>query len=212
MLKKSVVIGAHKFRKNRPVPTEYKSIVFLCLFICGVVFGVMLSSKGNESWHSAFGTLIKNHLTAKQGSSLLVNFCGAFTPLLVLLVYDYVFGMCGVGTMFLHLTPIVLGVLSGVCGAEFYHQLALEGLVYWCCVNIPCNAIAAASLIKCCCYGSELSNYVFSVLIYPKTERKEGVLKEYTLNFLVMTLPIALGSMLNAITFMLVGKLFSFLS
>lgn len=211
MLKKSVVIGAHKFKKNRPVFTDYKSVIYLCLFACSIAFGVMLSHKGSDWWHSFLGTLICNHLTAKQGSTLLVNFCGTFAPLLAILVYCYIFGMCGVGAPFLYLAPVVLGVFSGVCGAEFFHKFALEGLVYWCCVNIPCNAITAATLIRCCCYGSELSNYVFSLLIYPKTERKEHLLKEYSVKFLVMTIPVALGALLSAITFSLVGKLFSFL-
>lgn len=210
MLKKSVVIGAHKFRKNRPSFTDYKSIIFLCLFICGVVFGVMLSQKGSEAWHSFFNTLINNHLTAKRESGLLMNFCGAFAPLLALLIYNYIFGMCGAGMPFLYLTPIALGVYAGVCAAQFYLGFGLQGILYWCCVNIPCNAIAAATLIRCCCYGSELSGYVFSVLIYPKTERKDNLLREYTLKYLIMTLPLILGAILSAITFKLMGELFLF--
>ncbi len=211
MLKKSVVIGAHKFRKNRPSFTDYKSIIFLCLFICGIVFGVMLSQKGSDSWHHFFNTLINNHLIAKKESSFFGNFCGVFVPLLVLLVYNYVFGMCGVGVPFLYLSPIVLGVYSGVCAAQFYSGFALRGILFWCCVNIPCNAIAAATLIRCCCYGSELSNYIFSVLIYPKTERKDNALKDYSLKHLFMVLPMAIAAILSTLTFVITGDLFGFL-
>ncbi len=211
MLKKSVVIGAHKFRKNKPAFTDYKSIIFLCLFVCGVVFGVMLSQKGGEAWHHFFNTMINNHLTAKTQSNLFENFCGAFIPLFMLLLYNYIFGMCGTGLPFLYLSPIALGVYSGVCAAQYYSAFALQGILYWCCVNIPCNAIAAATLIRCCCYGSELSGYVFSVLIYPKTERKDNLLKEYTVKFLFMILPLALASLLSAITFKFVGELFGFI-
>ena len=211
MLKKSVVIGAHKLRKSRPAFNDYKSVIYLCVLACGVCFGVMLSRNGGEWWHSFWGTIINNHLTAKLDSSLLMNFCGAFTPVLILLLYCFVFGMCGVGAPFLYLAPLALGVFSGTCGAELYHMFSIEGLAYWCCVNIPCNAIVAATLIRCCCYGSELSSYIFSVMIYPKTERREHVLKDYSIKFLVMLVPVALGALLSTATFALVGKLFSFL-
>ena len=209
MFRKSVVIKAPKLRMKK-AGSDYKSIWFFCFLVCGVIFGVMLSAKGGDNWHHFFKTLILNHITARQNATILIQLCGAFAPLILLLVAEYIFGLCGVGLPFIYLTLLAFGVYSGLSGAEYYCDFALKGLAVYGCVILPCNAIAAATLIKCSCYSSQLSNYVFSLLFHPKIDRKDNILKEYSIKYIGLAIPLIIGSLLNCASFEIFGRLFGF--
>lgn len=210
MLKKSVVIRARK-----PVMkidgTVYKNIVFVSFLVCGIIFGVMLSQKGNSDWNNFFCVLISNCLKERIDSSIFTNFIKTFIPIFLILLYDYTLGLCGIGEVFLYFTPISFGVYVGICISQYYDVFSLEGLVYWAIVNVPCYAIAAATLIKCCCCSMGMSSNIFKILLKNKHEANDISLKEYTIKYLIMVLPIALGSLLSAVCFKLFANLFSFI-
>lgn len=210
MFKRSVVIRAGKF-KAPAIKLDYKTVIFFTLLLCGVLFGVMLSRKGSPQWHVFFNTFVNNHIATKATSSVFRNFCSIFFCFFVIVLFDYICGLCGVGAPFLYMTPVILGVYCGVVISQYYCLYKLSGLVYCIMVNIPCYAIAAATLIKCCCYSSDISKEIFVYLVNGRNDSKEKILYNYTVRYLIMCIPIVIGSLLSSVNFKLFSGLFEFI-
>lgn len=210
MFKKSVVIRANKLKKIQ-LKFDYKTVIFFTVLLCGIIFGVLLSNKGSLAWHTFFNTFVNNHLTVKATSSVFRNFCSIFFSFFLIILFDYVCGLCGVGAPFLYLTPLFLGAYCGTITSQFFYIYGASGLLYCLAVNIPCYAITAATLIKCCCFSSDISKEIFVYLISGRNDTKEKILHNYTLKYLLLCIPIALSALLNAVSFKLFGRLFNFI-
>ncbi len=210
MFKKSVVIRANRLKKIR-LKFDYKTIIFFTILLCGLIFGAILSAKGSEAWHQFFNTFVNNHLTVKSSSSIFRNFCSVFFCLFIIILFDYISGLCGLGIPFIYFTPLLLGTYCGVIISQFYYLYNLRGLLYCILINIPCYAITAATLIKCCCFSSDISKEILVYLINGKNDTKEKILYNYTIKYLLLCIPILISALLNAITFRLFGNLFHFI-
>jgi hypothetical protein len=210
MFKKSVVIRANKLKKIN-FKFNYKTTIFLTLLLCGVMFGVTLSNKGNIAWHTFFNTFVHNHLTVKVSSSFFRNFCSIFFSFMLICLFDYICGLCGVGAPFLYLTPLFFGIYCGVVTSQFYYIYKLSGLLYCAIINTPCYAITAATLIKCCTLSFDVSKEIFIYLLTGRSDTKEKILHKYTVQYLILCIPIALSALLNVVSFKLFGNLFNFI-
>ena len=209
MLKRSVVIRANKLKKFR-ININYNTIIFFTILLCGVIFGAILSSRGSVAWHTFFNTFVNNHLTVKSGSSVFRNFSSVFFCLFLIILFDYICGLCGLGIPFIYATPFFLGTYCGVIISQFYYLYSLMGLLYCVAIHIPCYAIAAATLIKCCCFSTDISKEILVYLINGKNDTKEKLLYNYTMKYLLLCVPLAISAFLNAISFRILGGLFHF--
>lgn len=210
MFKRSVVIRANKFKKIK-LKLNYKTIIFFTILLCGIIFGAILSAKGSIVWHQFFNTFVNNHLTVKSSSSVFRNFCSVFFCFFIIILFNYICGLCGLGIPFIYFSPFMLGVYCGVIISQFYYLYYLKGLLYCAIINIPCYAITAATLIKCCCFSSDISKEILVYLINGKNDTKEKLLYNYTIRYLLLCIPIVISSALNALTFRLFCNLFSFI-
>ena len=208
MLKRSVVIRANRLKKIN-IRLDYKTIVFFTVLLCGVIFGVMLTNSGSEAWHQFIGSFLNNHLTIKSTSSVFRSFCSVFFSFFILLLFDYACGLCGIGVPFLYLTPLFLGIYCGIITSQLYCSYQLTGLLYCAVVNVPCYAITAATLIKCCCFSSDISREIFIYLVNGKNDTKEKLLQGYTIRYLIMCIPLIISALINAVTFRLLKDLFN---
>lgn len=210
MFKKSVVIRARRHNKPK-LKLSYQTIIFFTILLCGVIFGAILSSKGSVAWHTFFNTFVNNHLTVKASSSLFRNFCSVFFSLFLIILFDYICGLCGLGIPFIYSTPFLLGTYCGVIISQFYYLYHIKGLVYCIAINIPCYAIAAATLIKCCCFSTDISKEILVYLINGKNDTNEKLLYNYSLKYLLLCIPLVMSAFLNALSFRLFSDLFNFI-
>lgn len=209
-MKKSFVIRASKLKRGK-LHIDYKTIVFFTLLLCGVILGTIISREGSLAWHSFFNTFVNNHLSAKATSSIFRNFSLVFICLFMIMVFNYISGLCGVGSIFLYLTPVLFGLYCGIIVCQYYYIYHLSGIVYCVLVNIPCYAITAATLIRCCRYSQDISKDILFYLINGRSEKQDSILYSYSISYLIMTIPIVIGSLLSAISFRLFSDLFEFI-
>lgn len=207
MLKKHVVI---KRPSIKPLKLDYKTIILFTLFFCGIIFGSMIIGGKEGTLHNIMSNVISDSIAFKYSNNLLMYFLSVFSGFAIILLYDYICGLCGFGMPFLYLTPVSLGVLFSIIIGAFYMNYGLSGIGYCVLINVPCYAITAATLIKCCCYSKKISEDVLIYLVSGKADKKDGILKEYTIKYLFYGIIIALSSLISALSFRLFSHLFSF--
>ncbi len=213
MFKRSVVIKAKRIRPIANISPDYKTIIFFTLFVCGLILGVIVIQKSDEDFSSFFLKLLNNYLKAKKDNSWFMNFCGEFLGLFLLVFIDFVLGLCAVGLPFIWLLPVCFGCFSGIVLSVFFTNYGLTGLAFCGLINIPCYAITAATLIKCCCESTRISNEIFRfVFSGNKSENvKSSLIKEYTINYALLCLPILIAALISSGSFKLFSGLFSFI-
>lgn len=213
MLKKSVVINAKRIKPIENISPDYKTVIFFTLFVCGIILGVIIIQKSNEDFSSFFLKLLNNHLTAKKSSSWFNNFCGDFLGIFLLVFLTYILGLCAVGLPFIWLIPICFGCITGIILSLFFINYGLTGLAFCGLINIPCNAITAATLIKCCCESTRISNEIFLFVLGGNNDKaKSSLIKEYSLKYALLCLPILVAAIISSSSFTLFSGLFSFVN
>ncbi len=208
MLKRHVVINAPKIKRIKIEPT---TILLFTLFICGIILSVMITKIDNEQWQNLFNELLKTHIKSKTERSSFNNFISVFAVLSLILLFDYICGLCGLGVPFIYLSPLMLGIILGTTICQYYICFGLTGIGYCILINLPCYAITAATLIKCCCFSKEMSEDIFFYLISGKKEKSELSLKNYTIKYIIFTVVIAFAGIINTVSFRLFSKLFTFI-
>ena len=212
MFKRSVVLKANKIKSVPGISPDYKTIIFFTLFICGLIIGVSLIKKGNSDFTEFFSKLLRNNITAKIDSSWLRCFCGEFVWLFLLVFVDFICGLCGVGLPLIWLVPICFGCVSGLVLSLFYVNYGLTGLGYCSLINVPCYAITAATLVKCCCESTKVSNEIFLFILGGRKNDniKESLLKDYIINYLLLCIPIVIAALISTGSLKLFSGLFNF--
>ncbi len=209
-MKKHIVIKAHKFNKKANINIDYKTLLFFTFLVAGVIIGVFISENGSEEWHTFFTSLLKKYLSFNVNGNIFIMFMRVFLPFLILMIITYITGLCGVGAPFLLFTPLLLGCCFGVTVAQYYINFGLSGIA--CCglIFLPAYAIATATLIKCCCRCVDISGEIFLYFATGKGENKP-ILKEYTIYFLTMLIPIVIGGVITTAFYKLFAHLFTFI-
>lgn len=209
MLKRSVVIKAGRLK---PIKIDYKTVVLFTLFICGVIIGVSVVKSGGDEWNLFSKKILTNYLSAKSNGNILKCFSSTFVMMISVAFISFLTGLCAVGVPFIGFVPLLFGGFCGVAVSTFVVNFGIQGLVYCTIINIPCYAITAASIIKCSCESLKMSLELFGAISdsgFGDCKRK-GYLKEYTVNYLVLCIPIAIGSLASAIGFEVFSGLFNF--
>lgn len=212
MIKRSVVIKAKRIKPITGLNFDYKTIIFFTLFFCGIITGIIIVSKCDNEFNNFLCRLLINNFSAKQENGPFTNFCGTFIWLFLLVFCTYLCGLSAVGFPFIWIIPTVFGIICGLIVSSFYHSFGLKGLGFCVIANIPCYAITAATLIKCCCESTIISNEIFGYVFgNSKGEgNKKMLLKDYSINYLLLCLPILIAALISMLCFKLFSGFFSF--
>lgn len=210
-MKKSIVIKANKLNKNIKFSINYKTAIYFSLMLTGIIIGAFIAENGSEKWNTLFYEIIDSFLIAKASNGVLVNFCSSFLPVFIIILFVYICGTCGLGSIFSSFSPVLMGIYCGVSVTSFYLKFGVQGIVYCLLINLVLYAITAATLIKCCCESTRISKEILIYLISGKSEGKP-LLKEYTLKYLILLLPVVFGSIFSALMFSWLSNLFSFIN
>lgn len=213
MFKKTVVLNTKKLKPKGHFTFDYKSLLFFTLFLCGLILGVSFIKSGDENLIEFLTRIFKNRISAEKNNSFLTCMCGDILPLLLLELFCFIGGLCAVGMPFIWLLPVGFGSFCGVVIALFFVNYGVTGLGYCALTNIPYYAITAATLIKCCCESTMCSNEVLLFALKGETnERKNNpILKDYTLKYLLLCVPIIIASAIRAGSSKLFSGLFDFI-
>ncbi len=210
-MKKSFIIKAPSIRLKKNLKTDYKSIFLFSLLICGIIIGTFIIKTGSTEFNAFIKTIVSNSLSVKLDSSIFTLFCSSLAISSLFLIYNYIFGLCGLGSVFISFSLFLFGVYLGFNIAFYYMVYSLNGLYYYISVNLPANAITAATLIKCCSDSYNTSKEIFYYIFQGKNNNKP-LIKEYSLRYLIYIIPVSIGSFISALLFKYLGDLFSFIS
>lgn len=208
-MKKSVVIKAKRMRPINNFVIDYKALLFLVVFICGLILGITILRESDNDITSLINNIVKNNYMAMKTCSFMNAFSGIILLLFLLVFYIYLFGQCSVGFPFVALAPLIWGMYSGLIISSYYSMFGLKGIGFCCIVNIPCYAITAATLIRGCCIATNSSNEIFLGVMSGEWNKQSNYsLKSYTVSFLVLLIPLVFSSLLKAGCYKLFGDLF----
>lgn len=208
-MKKSVVIKAKRMRPINNFVIDYKALLFLVIFICGLIIGIKIIRESDNDISMFICNIVKNNYIAMKNCSFLNAFSGIFLLLFLLVFYIYLFGQCSVGFPFITLAPLFWGMYSGIIISSYYSMFGLKGIGFCSIVYIPCYAITAATLIRGCCIGTNSSNEIFlGVMSQEWNKQSDYSLKNYTVSFLILLIPLVFSSLLKAGCYKLFGDLF----
>lgn len=213
MFKKTVVLKTNRFKPKGKITFDYKALLFFTLFLCGLIIGVSFINKGDENLINYLTKLFKNRILAENSNNFFTCFCGDFLPLLLMQFFCYIGGLCAVGIPFIWLIPVAFGLFCGIAIALFFVNYGITGLSYCALINIPCYAITAATLIRCCCESTVCSN---NILIYAMRgdngeKLKTPILKDYTFKYILLCIPLVVAALISAGSYKMFSGLFSFL-
>ena len=208
-MKKSVVIKAKRIHPITSFNLDYKSLVFFIIFVCGLILGITIIKNSDEGISNLICGLLKRYLITLKNSSFLNIFSGTFLSLFIGLFYIYLFGLCCIGTPFIGIAPLIWGVFSGIIVSSFYSLFGFSGLGYCCIINIPCYATTAATIIRGCCIGANMSNEIFLSLISSELKKQpENIIKNYSIKFIVLIVFLVLATLMKTGSYELFGDLF----
>ena len=211
MFKKGIIIRAN-VRPRLSFNFDYRLILYFTLFLCGVITGVLLIKNAGDDFNSFFSDLIVNNINAKKSNSLFTDFCFTFLCVFVVFFINYLCSLSAVGFPFIWLILALFGCFCGAVTGELVLSYGFKGLLYCLIVQIPCYAITAATLVCCCCESTKICNNIFFYLFgnCGCDTAKAQCLKDYTLKYLIMCLPILVGVLLEAICFRMFSGFFVF--
>lgn len=210
MLKKSVVIKANKLKPVQKFKLDYKTLIFFTVFLCGLIVGVTIFRQSGEPFSEFITEILKNYLTVCAVNSIFKNFCSIFFLLSLFVFILFIFGLCAVGQPFIWLSGFLFGCGIGIVISSYFCAFGILGVGYCALINIPCYAITAATLIKCCCESTRVSNDIFfySLGSFNNTTGKNRLLKDYLINYLLFLVPIIIAALLKACFLKLFSGLF----
>ncbi len=212
MFKKGVIIKTKTVRPSIKINFDYKLIIYFTLFLCGVIAGVLLIKNAGDEFNRFFSDLLVKHVNAKKVNSFFADFCFILLCLIVLFFLNYLCSLSAVGFIFIWLIIAVFGMYCGAATGSFFISYGLKGLGFCLLVDIPCYAITAATLVCCCCESTKVCNNIFFYLFgnYGCEAGKNQLLKEYTLKYVIMCLPLVLGALLATVCFKMFSGFFTF--
>ena len=208
MLKKSVVIRA---KRLKPLKIDYKMLIFFTLIVCGIILGISLIKNGENDFNSFIKNLIESINLTKRNSSFFscILFVAGWLLLFEIIVISG--GLSGVGISIIVLVCIIYCIICGVFCGGYYINYGIEGIGFFGLIHLPCYAITAATLIKCCCESISISLNIFSYLSggNKSSAKTRNIIKDYLLYNLILSLPLFAGAILNVTAFKILSGLFS---
>ncbi len=210
MLKRNFIINTKRLPIHK---MDLKSTIMVSLFLCGLILGIVLIKNCDSDLKNLLLKCIDNYISVKSKCSFLDCFLGTLTILLTCVCLNFLFGLCAVGVPLVWMVPVFFGFFCG-CGVScLFINFGLKGLCYCALVNVPCYAITAATLIKCCCESTKMSVQIFNYIMGVRPDSLKGCLsfKDFLLNNLAFCIPILIGALLSTIGFKMFASLFIFI-
>ncbi len=207
MFKKSVVIKA---RRIKPLKWDYETIILFTLFVCGVILGIFIIKNSSIEIQGLLKNCLNNYISTKNQNGYFTCFSGLLVLLLLFLFFDFLLGLCAIGTPLIWLIPVIFGIISGCLVSIFFINYGLKGIFYCVLVDLVCYAITAATLIKCCCESTKMSIELFSCVAGNNNYRNIFSLKEYMINYLILCIPVIIGALISTFCFKIFASLFIF--
>lgn len=185
--------------------------IMTALFLCGVIVGVSIIKSADSDLKNLIFTFIDNYISTKCQSNLLMLLSSLLLGLLLFILFEYMFGLCAVGVPFSIVTLILFGVFCGLEASCIILHWGLKGILYYIMINLPCNAVTAAIMLKCCCESIDMSLSLFNcILKIGSIKNKHTDFKEYSIKFLILILPVTISVIISTILFKIFCKLFIF--
>ena len=208
-MKKSVVIRPINLKKVR---FDYKAIILFIIFICGIVLGISLYDNSGKDIRDILIRYMETSLDNKINQTYFKTFVTSFVYMVFPIALSYVFGLCATGLPFVWLMPIIYGVINGIVASMYYYSYSAKGVALFALSVLLGNAITAATLIKCCCESSVMSLNIFSAITSKKGSIKNEIynIKDYTINYLILIIPVIIASFINTTSYRVFYKLFGF--
>ncbi len=205
-MKNSYVLKA---RRLKLLKLDYLTIILFTVLVCGVFLGISIMKNADEAFKNMLFNFFDNYLSAKSHSGILIVFSGVFVILALFVLFDFLFGLCAIGTPLIFFLLLLFGGFCGFCGSCVILNWGLKGLFYFLLVNLPCNAITAAILVKCCCESINMSVVLFScILSRDRFSKNQCEFKEYVVKYLIFLIPVAIAGLLSALFFRIYCSLF----
>lgn len=191
---------------------DYRMIIYLTLFLCGLIIGCFAVAKGDSSFLQAPKGILSSYLKAKCEIGFFRDFLNLFSIFSVLPLAIYLFGLCAVGAPFVFICTAFFGISSGFYISLIIESYGSKGVAFAALAVIPGIALTLTSFIKSCSLASNMSLSILSMLRDGVGEKaKASSLIDYSKSYLPKLLPTALGAAVNAVSFTLFGSLFGFI-
>jgi len=207
MFKKGVVIKA---KRIKPLNLDCETIILFTLFLCGIILGAFLVKNCGDEIENALSTILKSFFSAKSENGFLSCFSGVLFFLLLFILVVFLFGLCAVGTPLVWLMPVIFGIFCSGYVSLMLINFGVKGLFYFVMVDLFPYAITTATLVKCCCESTKISANLFNCLAGDNTFKRNNLLKDYILNYLILCIPVLIGAMISAFFFKIFQGLFFF--
>ena len=207
MFKKPMVV---KHKSINPINADCETIILFSLFLCGIILGVFIIKNCNDDIKNALSTLLSNYITAKIECGFISCFSGVLVFLILFVVFSFLFGMCAVGTPFVWAVPVIFGVICSGYVSLMLINYELKGLFYCILVDLLPYAITTATLVKCCCESTKISVNLFNCLTGCSSIKGKILFKDYVLNYLILCIPVVIGTLISTFCFKIFQGLFIF--
>lgn len=185
--------------------------IMAALFLSGIIIGVTIIKSADSDLKNLIFTFSDNYISTKSQSNFLILLSSLLLGLLLFVLLEYMFGLCAVGVPFSIITLVLFGVFCGLEAACIILHWGLKGILYYIMINLPCNAITAAIMLKCCCESIDMSLSLFNCILKIGTiKNKHTDFKDYSIKFLILILPITISVLISSILFKIFCKLFIF--
>ncbi len=208
-MKKAVIIKTPKIKIYKNIKFDYKTLIFFTFTLCGLIIGAFIAKEMDSELFNLIKGYLINNFEIRTQNSVFTVFCSIFCVTLIIILCNYILGLCAVGQFFSIITPFLFGIYCGFLSTIYFLINNLNGILYVASINLPFYAITAASLIKCCCESYNTSIEIFKFAQSGKTTNKP-ILKEYTLKFSIFLIPVCIGAFISALLFKWLNHLFTF--
>ena len=181
-------------------------MLFLCLFLGGVIAGILLFLGSYKSWHAPLRQLLTLPTIAP-------GFAGAARTVLMecfsaalLLLLLFLAGLCTYGLPVTLVVPFFYGLGLGV--SEAYYYAADYGILFVCALVLPRSLLVMAALLIASAEGARFS-LLLSGQLLPKSVRIGGLWQDfrmYLVRFLLCAVLIAASGSLQVILRLSIGR------
>lgn len=198
-MKAGFVLNSRSFKK---IKFDYSIVILSTIFLCGVIIGIFLIHNCDDDLKNMLFNILENYISTKSNSGFIAIFSFELVLLLTFVMLEFIFGLSAVGSPFAVLILAFFGVFSGAGTSCIILNWGLKGIFYLLLVILPCYAITAAILVKCCCLSIRVSSILLNCILQRDTIKRNFCdFKEYALNYLILIVPVLIGVVISTVLF-----------
>lgn len=193
------VIRTSTFKNGLKVYDRF-FVCFFAVFCMGLIIGALLSGKIGYGFDSSVFKVWEQNFTLLQNKSIFSIFVHSFTSCIAYLAIMYSIGVCAVGSVFLLVPCLAIGVGKGI----FFGFLCLKGSIMEYAFALVFvffqNVVFCFTVLLLLCLSLKMSTQTFSYfskVIYKDSEPVS--FKKYNQWYLISLFVLALNSFLDAV-------------